>query len=274
MSRRARFLAPGRGSVPDSVWTHPAFRAIHPHLDLCRGSEWPSLAALNARWPATRQATWRFVAQDRNLLGDGLHYETRIFERGLIATRPACWHDLFNALVWLELTGLKAAINARQAADVVRVGPGVRTRAQCALTHFDEAGVVVLVRDPALLACWDRHDWVRLFWQQRERLVEGMQVAVVGHALLEHALVPRQLLVGKALVVAAQDAGMDAALEAVSAGIARGALLNDPQELRPLPLSGLPGWHPDNGDEAFHLGAPCYRPLRAGRRYPGATGAP
>jgi hypothetical protein len=45
-------------------------------------------------------------------------------------------------------------------------------------------------------------------------------------------------------------------------------VLRDPLELRPLPLSGIPGWHPGNVDEAFHQAAPCYRPLRQGRTYP------
>ncbi|NMW24675.1 DUF3025 domain-containing protein, partial [Rhodanobacter denitrificans] len=38
--------------------------------------------------------------------------------------------------------------------------------------------------------------------------------------------------------------------------------------LRPLPLSGIPGWHPENAGETFHRGAACYQPRRAGREYP------
>jgi hypothetical protein len=47
-----------------------------------------------------------------------------------------------------------------------------------------------------------------------------------------------------------------------------GHLLRDPLELRPLPLSGIPGWHAGNDSEAFHLTTECYQPLRQGRHYP------
>jgi hypothetical protein len=53
-----------------------------------------------------------------------------------------------------------------------------------------------------------------------------------------------------------------------AAAINAGRVLLDPLELRPLPLSGIPGWHPDNADEAFHRRAVCYQPRRAGREYP------
>jgi hypothetical protein len=92
-----------------------------------------------------------------------------------------------------------------------------------------------------------------------------------GHALLEHALSPDKLLVGKALVFDTSRVAGDTDLIAACAEmIAGGRWLNDPLELRPLPLAGLPGWRPDNGDEAFHRTTPCYQPRRDGRRYPPA----
>ena len=55
----------------------------------------------------------------------------------------------------------------RQVAEIDRVGSKQRSRAQCALTHFDEGGVIVLLRDPALLPLWNAHDWHGLFWRER-----------------------------------------------------------------------------------------------------------
>jgi hypothetical protein len=212
------------------------------------------------------------------LLADGLHYERRIAERAEIATREGNWHDLLNALIWRRYPALKSALNARQVAEIAVAGPKRRTRAQCALTHFDEAGIVVLLRDPELLALWDAHDWHGLFWREREAWSDGRIAAhVFGHALLEHALKPGQLLVGKALVVMVRQSGkvesdptaaVDNPFDALAAAIGRGELLNDPQELRPLPLSGIPDWHPDNAVERFYRDAPCFCPLRNGRRYP------
>jgi len=95
---------------------------------------------------------------------------------------------------------------------------------------------------------------------------------VFGHALLEHALSPQQLLVGKALVAMPQSGNGNnvAAIERVASAVGAGELLNDPQELRPLPLSGIPGWHADNDSETFYREAPCFCAARAGRRYPAA----
>ena len=213
----------------------------------------------------------QFVAQTTELLRDGLHYEQRIAERGQIATRTRNWHDLLNALIWLRFPSLKAALNARQVAEIAHVGSKQRSRAQCALTHFDEGGAIVLLRDPELLSLWDAHDWHGLFWRERAAWSDGrIEVLVFGHALLEHALKPAQLLVSKTLAVSVPQNGKmeDAAIAAVAVAIHRGELLNDPQELRPLPLSGIPGWHVDNAVESFYREAPCFRPLRAGRSYP------
>ena len=265
--KKTRYIAPARDAVDPQVFGRMPLAAWRTYAALVEGRDWPSIDALNAHRPAGMRE--RFVAQTRELLADGLHYEQRIAVRGDIATREANWHDLFNALVWFRYPGLKRALNARQVADIARLGPRQRSRAQCALTHFDEAGVVVALRDPALLALWDAHDWHGLFWRERAAWLDGrLRVDVFGHALLEHALTPAQWLVGKALVVVDPPASPELAVEACAGAIRAGAALRDPLDLRPLPLAGVPGWHPDGDREAFLAEAACFRPLRAGRCYP------
>jgi hypothetical protein len=269
-----RYVAPARNAVDPVVFTRAPLNAWREFADWTTGPRWPTLDQLNVRWPSGIEE--RFVAQTRELLDDGLHYEQRIARDGLIATREDNWHDLFNAMIWLRYPLLKRALNRQQAVDVARLGVRQRSRAQCALTHFDEAGVVVALRDPSLIKLWDAHDWYGLFWQHRRAWNEGsIQVEVFGHALLEHALSPDKLLVGKALVVDMRDsADMADATARCADAIASGQLLRDPQELRPLPLSGIPGWHAGNESEAFHLTAECYQPLRQGRLYPSPLGLP
>jgi len=261
-----RFVAPARDAVDPVVFARPPLSQWSEFADLLR-DDWPSAAQLNVR---LRDASIRFVAQTPELLADGLHYEQRIFERGEISTRERNWHDLLNALAWLRYPQIKRALNARQAAEIAKAGPKLRTRAQCALTHFDEAGVVVVVRDAALLALWDAHDWHGLFRRERGAWSDGrIEAAVFGHALLEHALEPAQMLTGKAFaVLMQQNINVEDATNTVAAAIARSEVLNDPQELRPLPLSGIPGWHMDNDDGDFYRTAACFQPLRAGRSYP------
>src|SRR5438445_4509370 len=259
-----RFVAPAREEIDPAVFARPPLRDwMEVALLLC-SAQLPSIAMLDALRDEVQKVTTdtlpRFAEQAPELLRDGLHYESRIAELGVVATRAHNWHDLLNALIWLRYPALKAALNARQVAEIAKVGVKQRTRAQCALTHFDEAGIVVRLRDPRLLALWDAHDWHGLFWRERAAWRDGrIAVEVFGHALLEHALKPGQLLVGKALLVMG---GAGDACAQVARAIRMEESLNDPQELRPLPLSGIPDWHEHNANERFYLEAPCFCPLR------------
>ena len=271
MAKR-RFIAPERKTVAREVFEHPAFASYGDALDLLRMEDWPSLDLLNSRGNHLRHAqtgrVMRFVAQTDGLLDDGMHYETRIHSRGEIPTRLENWHDLLNAMIWLRWSAMKSALNQRQADDVARIGPRERTRAQCALTHFDKAGVAVRLCDDAALAHWDAHDWPML-GQRLHAEPEAMRVIVFGHAVLEHALDPSRLLVGKAMLIRAQSDATDAAwMAGIADAIACGGVLNGPLELRPLPLAVLPGWHAQCSEEAFLRSAPCFQPLRDGRHYP------
>ena len=248
-----RFLAPARGAIDAAVFARPPLSEWGEYDTWLRGERWPDVEELNARRPSEMDA--RFIAQTRELESENLHYELRIAQRGEISTREGNWHDLLNAMIWLRYPELKYALNQRQVAEIGVAGPKSRTRAQCALTHFDEAGVIVGIRNPQLLDLWDSHDWHSLFWRERDSWRNGeIRITVVGHALLEHALKPKQLIVGKAIAVL--DGSNDATIERTVGCVARGVrdqtLLLDPQELRPLPLSGIPGWHQANESEAFY----------------------
>ncbi len=276
-----RFIAPPRESIDAGLFQRLPFADwIDDHAGLLSGVEWPTIAhceqerlRAEARDRIPRPA---FTAQTPELLTDGLHYEQRI-AAGRLATRERNWHDLLNALVWLRYPRIKHALNAGQLAGIAQVGTRQRTRAQCAMTHFDEGGAIVLVSDPHLLELWDAHEWHGLFVAHRAAWGQRITPLVFGHAVLEHALFAESLLVAKALVLVTDEqtvraAGTSTTRDAVDvriAGlIAESAVLTDPQELRPLPLCGIPAWHLRAGDEDFHRDAPCFRPLREGRRYP------
>ncbi|WP_433851887.1 DUF3025 domain-containing protein [Stenotrophomonas nitritireducens] len=264
---RRRFVAPARGQVDPACFRHPLFDGYAAHRGWMTAATWPGIDALNAASPRPGP---RFVAQDRALLADGLHYEARIATQGRVATRLENWHDLFNALVWLRHPAIKSALNARQCRHIAAMGPQRRNRAQQALTQFDECGVIVRVADPALLPLWDGHRWSELFAGQAARWWDGgiAVAAVIGHALMEQALAPGLLLVGRCVVV---QGGDDAAC------VARVAA--SPKRSRPAKSSAIrwncgrcrwprvPGWHPRQ-DAAFHAQAGYFRPLRAGREYP------
>lgn len=276
----------GHGTEPAADSTHPLLRAWSEHSDLIARANTSTVALLEhercrveARDLFVRPA---FIAQNLRLLADGLHYEERIFEHSVLATRECNPHDLFNALIWLRHPHLKCALNARQVADIRVVGSKQRTRGQCAMTHFDEAGVIVWLADTDLLPIWDAHDWAGLFLRERAAWGDRIAVTVFGHALIEHAWNGMPLSTAKAVVVQVPALALAGRCEGegsivrswpasealVACAIESGTLLADPQESRPLPLAGIPGWHDENVTAAFYRDAPCFRPLRAGRRYP------
>ncbi len=264
MAKR-RFIAPSRSELHAASFEHPLFDGVSRFRSWMATDDWPTLAQLNAEMPLADKS---FVVQDHSLLDDGLHYEARIAGRHAIATRERNWHDLFNAMIWCRYPAIKQALNVQQCAHIATMGAARRNRAQYALTQFDEAGAIVCVRDPALLALWDRHDWTALFhghagsWRSGDIRI----TAVIGHALLEHALVPELFLVGKCVAVLGEDDD-EACVANVAHAIAQGRLLGDPLELRPLPFAGIPGWYPGQ-DAGFFAEAACFRPLREARRYP------
>lgn len=275
-------------AIPAAVW-----RAASAQPPLCSwGASIPGpevdVALLDrlCREASARDGIARPILREQTpaLLADGLHYEERIARSRVLATRTCGVHDLFNALIWSRHPALKWALNARQVADIERVGPRQRTRGQCALTHFDEAGAIVWIADPGLLASWDAHDWLGLFHRNAQAWGRRIAITVFGHALLEHAVRHPHRPTAKAIAVrvpAARIAACEIAAgsligawpdaEAVIAhAIADGRLLDDPQHLRPLPLAGIPGWHAQPPPESFYATEPCFRPLRPGRRYPAA----
>jgi Protein of unknown function (DUF3025) len=267
---KVRYRAPAREELAPMLCARPPFAHWPERRSWIEGDDWPTLDALNH---GLHEPGMRFVAQTPALLADGLHYEERIALTGGISTREENWHDLLNAMIWLRYPSLKQALNARQFAEIAVMGRRERSRAQCALTLFDESGIVVGMRDAAMLEAWDTHDWPSVFLTHRHAWLDGsLRVYVFGHALLEHSLSPETLLVGKALPFLIDDPNDEAALIAACANaVANGSLLNDPQELRPLPVSGIPGWHPHTANEHFYRDAPCFRPAREGRVYPPAT---
>ncbi len=256
-----RFVPPPRAAVDPRVFAHPLFAGLQDFRDLLDGAAWPSIAALDTRLALHGKC---LVEQDAALLADGLHYEARIAQ-GRIATRADNWHDLFNALVWARHPRLKRALNVQQCLHIDAMPPGQRNRAQAALTQFDETGVIVCVRDEAVLAAWDAHAWPALFEPPHWRSGAVAIAAVFGHALMEQALLPGRLLVGKCVVVPGDDE--DACIAGVVAAISEGRALTDPLQLRPLPLAGIPGWH-ERQDASFYANTDYFRPLRAGRKYP------
>jgi hypothetical protein len=253
----------------------PILRPLAAMLERLPHDRWPTLDDLNALATGittSRGVPLRFVPArgpgDREVRR---YYELHIAETGEVETRPENWHDLFNALAWLTYPHAKSRLNAQHVAileergerEAVKRGPE-----RDALTLFDEGGIAITSTDPALFALIEDFRWKELFWERREDLLARMRFFAFGHSLHEKALAPHLGIVAKAVFVkvgrdflalpeTAQVAHVDRALEAHFAERARFA---SPRIMPPIPVLGIPGWHPRTAEAAFYDDRAHFRP--------------
>jgi hypothetical protein len=138
------------------------------------------------------------------------------------------------------------------------------------MTHFDEAGAILRFSDPVMLTAWNEHDW-QAFFEAWPRVMDagGIQLWLFGHSIYEHALNPDIALVAKALVIDTTESLTDQFIDHwLAARINNQHCLMDPQELRPIPLSGIPFWHALYGQADFFQRVPCFQAKRPGKIYP------
>ncbi len=257
-----------QGPLTDEIFATPPFAQLAAYRELLALSDADFLRAINSQVDSPS-----FVCA--TTIDDGMHYEARVAQ-GLVSTRPNSWHDRFGALAWLEFPHSKRALNALQMAGLVRVGPKERTRHQQALTHVDEAGLIVACADAGWLDAMLEHRWTELLTSRRKQLNKDVEVWVLGHALFELKLTRTdELLAGKVLPVMVEPGFYADSPESrreqldrrIAAALLAGELAADPKDLPTLPLAALAGWHPRNADPAFIASAPCFRPKPAGRIY-------
>ena len=244
---------------------HPAFDPYRDEINqLALDRQRPELAALNALAAArglvnTRRLPLNFVAADGPL--SARDYESRILQTGNVPTRADTWHDLMNALVWLRYPDFKAALNAAHGDAFASETGTLRGRRRDALTMLDESGVWVTSDDPGLTGLLQQRQWSELFWAQRERVQAAMRFVVVGHSLLEKMLAPYPAMTGKCLFVPS-GATPEKALAAI----------NDPRQLAPLPVLGIPGWDAANACAAYYANAAVFRSAAPAARTPADPG--
>lgn len=195
----------------------------------------------------------RFVPQAA--LPDGEAYEAFIARTAQVPTRDHP-HDLLNALVWARFPALKAHLNRRQADEIARLGIGPqRGPVRDALTLFDENAAWLQAPAPLVDALRGR-DWQTAFVSLRAAWADA-QLTLFGHALMEKLLLsPHKSITAHVWVVLEADGAEAHLVDALTPErLARKADF-------PLPLAGVPGWHPDNVHEEFYEDTAVFRPLR------------
>lgn len=254
----------------------PIFAPLAPALARLPAGHWPTADALcaAARGIATESGkALRFVAPSGARARERVPYELRIARTGEVETRPGSWHDLFNALAWITFPRTKARLNAQHAAILARGGEREALRRgpeRDALTLFDESGVLVATSSRELAGLALAHEWKALFWTRRGELAARMEFLAFGHALHEKALDPYPGLVARTVFVPVDDghfalpqaARVERVDALAAAHFAIPASFASPRAMPPLPILGVPGWHPDNAREAYYDDAAHFRPRR------------
>jgi hypothetical protein len=219
-------------------------------------TSWPPVEAYGARVEHRAGVTFReqppkprrrrrapFTASDL--------YDGRIVDQGWVPTRPACWHDYLNMLVWAAFPEAKWQLHARQhraysarIQGAVSALPNARTREQDALALLDEGGVIVVCES-------DRMEAMRSALAGRDAesvralLALGAARAVIfGHALYESLACGRPDVWGAAFV-APHDGELDtdpaalvrAASTSLAAALSQSEKLGSPADLARLDLA-------------------------------------
>lgn len=242
-------------------WDAPWLDALRPLRPLLSGNGWRTALndAARARGIASGNGVpIEFVGPD---VAAGLPYELFIAQTGRVPTRDNL-HDRFNALIWLTYPRAKAALNARQAAEIERHGVGpARGAVRDAATLIDESAVLLVCPEQEVEAALVDHDWQRLLIDWRERWARDIVALPFGHALLEKLAGPFKAITA-CVVPLPGAADPDAA---AASFIGRPDLA--PPLLPHLPVLGIPGWCAENADPRFYDDPSVFRPRRGSLRH-------
>lgn len=261
----------------DWVGRSGMFAALHTVAKRLPEIGWPNVELLNEmaddcgrRIVNARGQRIRFVEQISKPARFEDGFEPRTYLGGEVMVRPLNWHDLFNALVWMEFPTAKAMINARHYMALTSQTDSRRSATGDALTMFDEDGLVVLSTDQGLLDLLREFRWKELFWVRRDETRNRARFLIFGHAMYEKALNPFMGMTGKALLFSVpektlhlQGGELNAAVDQLLAAHAHSpGSLERGQALAPLPVLGVPGWWSQNGNGAFYDNKTYFRPGR------------
>jgi hypothetical protein len=234
---------------------------------------WPVHAELTALADAiatSRGQPLRFVAPRDHTDRERRYYELQIAATGEVETRAENWHDLFNALAWITFPRAKAAINAQHAAILEERGAAEsrrRSPERDALTLFDEGGVAVASSAPHLLKLMVDFEWKELFWIRRDELLATTRFFAFGHACYEQSLEPYIGMVAKTVFIAVDESWLDLPLHGqlvrtdglLASHFSDRRNFASPRVMPPMPVLGVPGWHPGTATESFYDDATHFR---------------
>jgi hypothetical protein len=245
-------------------------RGVLSRLPAQRWPDHADLTALARGITTSRGQAVRFILPREHTDRERRYYELHIAATGEVETRAENWHDLFNALVWVTFPRAKSAINAQHAAILEERGESEgrrRSPERDALTLFDEGGVAVASSAPHLLKLMVDFEWKEVFWNRRDELLATTRFFAFGHACYEQSLAPYIGMVAKTVFVTVDGSFLHrpAAEQLVRTDELLATHFSDrrhfpsPKAMAPMPVLGVPGWHPATETESFYDDASHFR---------------
>lgn len=231
--------------------------SVFPSFNQRRLKEIPDCEVLNNNFDYYNNNKKKliFAQQNNSLTSPDLGYEERIYLKGIIATRANNWHDFFNAMVWHHYPKTKASINNIHNQELFKQQDNKRTRIRDLLTLFDECGVIVIAQKQ-YLELIRQHQWHELFIKNKNAWLDGeIKVHTFGHAMFEKYLNPYIGMTAQALFLETKPKNAD---EFIADKILNKQILLSKKELWPLPMLGIPNWHP-NQDSSFYANKNYFR---------------
>jgi len=255
---------------------HPVFNQLamfHPFL---AQETWPDHSQLNQLHqlvglppPSNEQnMPIQFVEQNYQWQAFSDHYEPRNYLTGEVQTRIPGWHDFFQVFIWIMYPRAKAILNRLHydcaLARKDQVSQKNRSPLENSITLFDECGLVLISDQRNLLEAIQAHDWENVFSKNSDALL----CRVFGHALFEKCLTPYLGMTGNSLLLWVDSKTLQQEEKALNtfidekiekAFLPTEGIIQQPSDLQPFPLLGLPGWWPDQ-TEGFYQNKDYFRP--------------
>ena len=252
----------------DFLNSTPLFKSLRSVAAPFAGkANWPTLMDLAAEFNA-RDSAITPVTQGGKPGSLEEKYESRIYRLGELQTREANWHDLFNALVWLQFPKTKTVLNAlHYQASLARPEKTNRGPLENVIAGFDESGAIIISRREDLLQMIRNYEWHKLFVDNRAAFGTDIHCLIFGHALFEKALSPYVGMTAQSLLICC-DASLHNDVPALDTCVAaiwqQGGVMNT-RDLESFPLLGVPGWYAQQ-DADFYANQKYFR-LKPARKF-------
>jgi hypothetical protein len=165
-----------------------------------------------------------------------------------------------NALVWLTFPRIKASLNRIHCRKLAGDPTEAKRRSpqRDAATLMDESGLLIFTEDEEFFPLLAARRWREVFIDRRQSVVNGSQFLLIGHAILEKLRHPYPSITAKCLVIPARPASLAEADRIAAAAVED---MEAPRQLPPLPVAGIPGWHPHNQLAEFYDDTTIFQPL-------------